>query len=40
MLGADRFKNGKFELASQLFETMMTSPTFDEFLTLKAYEYV
>ena len=40
MLGAERFQNGKFELASQLFERMMTSPTFDEFLTLKAYEYV
>ena len=40
MLGAERFQNGKFELASQLFEQMMTSPTFDEFLTLKAYEYV
>ncbi len=40
MLGADRFQNGKFELASQLFEQMMTSPNFDEFLTLKAYEYV
>src|SRR6266704_2539516 len=40
MLGAGRFANGKFDLASQLFEQMMTSPTFDEFLTLKAYEYV
>jgi malate synthase len=40
MLGADRFQNGKFELASQLFEKMMTSPNFDEFLTLAAYEYV
>jgi malate synthase len=40
MLGADRFQKGKFELAGQLFETMMTSPNFDEFLTLAAYEYV
>jgi len=40
MLGADRFQKGKFELASQLFETMMTSANFDEFLTLSAYEYV
>ena len=40
MLGADRFQNGKFELAAQLFETMMTSANFDEFLTLAAYEYV
>src|SRR6266481_416987 len=40
MLGADRFQKGKFELAAQLFETMMTSANFDEFLTLAAYEYV
>ena len=40
MLGADRFQKGKFDLASKLFETMMTSPNFDEFLTLSAYEYV
>jgi malate synthase len=40
MLGADRFQNGKFDLAAQLFEKMMTSPNFDEFLTLAAYEYV
>jgi Malate synthase len=40
MLGADRFQKGKFELASQLFEQMMTSANFDEFLTLAAYQYV
>jgi malate synthase len=40
MLGDARFQSGKFELAAQLFETMMTSPNFDEFLTLSAYEYV
>ncbi len=40
MLGADRFQKGKFELASQLFEEMMTSANFDEFLTLAAYQYV
>jgi malate synthase len=40
MLGADRFQSSKFELAAQLFEPMMTSPNFDEFLTLAAYQYV
>ena len=40
MLGEDRFRNGKFELAAQLYQQMMTSPQFDEFLTLKAYRYV
>jgi malate synthase len=40
MLGAARFDSGKFALAAQLYEKMMTTPQFDEFLTLKAYEYV
>ena len=40
MLGAERFDSGKFALAAQLYEKMMTTPQFDEFLTLKAYEYV
>ena len=40
MLGAERFDSGKFDLAAQLYEKMMTTPQFDEFLTLKAYEYV
>ncbi len=40
MLGASRFDAGKFDLAAQLYEKMMTTPQFDEFLTLKAYEYV
>jgi malate synthase len=40
MLGAARFDSGKFGLAAQLYEKMMTTPQFDEFLTLKAYEYV
>ena len=40
MLGAERFDKGKFALAAELFGGMMTNPTFDEFLTLKAYQYV
>jgi malate synthase len=40
MLGESRFTSGKFDLAAQLYEQMMTSPQFDEFLTLKAYQYV
>ena len=39
-LGEERFNAGKFALASELYEQMMTAPQFDEFLTLKAYEYV
>jgi malate synthase len=40
MLGAPRFEAGKFALAAELYGKMMTTPQFDEFLTLKAYEYV
>lgn len=40
MLGESRFNSGKFDLAAQLYEQMMTTPQFDEFLTLKAYQYV
>jgi malate synthase len=40
MLGEQRFHGGKFDLAAKLYEDMMTTPNFDEFLTLKAYQYV
>ena len=39
-IGEDRFKNGNFTLASQLFKSMITSEKFDEFLTLPAYQYI
>ena len=39
-IGKDRFEDGKFTLASQLFESMIISKEFDEFLTLPAYKYI
>jgi malate synthase len=36
----EKFNGGKFELAAKLYEDMMVAPHFDEFLTLKAYQYV
>ena len=39
-IGANRFKNGKFTLASQLFKSMITSEKFDDFLTLPAYQHI
>jgi malate synthase len=39
-IGAARFDAGKFELAASLFERMMTTQEFPEFLTLKAYEHL
>jgi malate synthase len=39
-LGPARFDSGKFALASELFERMMTGTEFPEFLTTLAYEYI
>ena len=40
LIGPARFDAGKFELASGLFERMMTSEDFPDFLTLAAYDYL
>tara|TARA_Y100001970_G_scaffold182100_1_gene221609 strand:- start:39 stop:1631 length:1593 start_codon:yes stop_codon:yes gene_type:complete len=39
-IGADRFNNGKFDLAINLFTTMIKKDEFDEFLTLPAYNFI
>jgi len=39
-LGADRFDAGKFDLASTLFDRMMTGTDFPDFLTTVAYDYL
>jgi malate synthase len=36
--GAERFTNGHFPQATQLFDELVANETLDEFLTLKAYE--
>jgi malate synthase len=38
--GAKRYDTGKFELASNLFEEMMLSPDYTEFMTIVAYEHL
>lgn len=40
LVGEDRFKNGKFNLAIQLFDELVLSKEFKEFLTLTAYQYL
>jgi len=40
LIGPKRFDSGKFDLASKLFEDMMTRKDFSEFLTLVAYDYI
>jgi malate synthase len=39
-LGPDQFEKRRFHEAAQIFERMMTSPEFPEFLTLAAYGYI
>lgn len=39
-LGAERFDAGNFDRASKIFEDMMTSPDYAEFMTLVAYDYI
>jgi malate synthase len=39
-VGDEYFNNGKFELAMQLFDTMIREDEFEDFLTLPAYQYV
>jgi len=39
-IGQERFDNGQFKLAADLFDRMIRSDTFTEFLTLPAYRYL
>ena len=39
-IGTERFNNGKFDLALDLFREMIYKKEFDEFLTLPAYQHI
>ena len=39
-VGDARYASGKFDVASQIFENMMTSEEFPEFMPLVAYDYL
>ncbi|MEX1367068.1 MAG: malate synthase A, partial [Nannocystaceae bacterium] len=39
-IGAERFAAGRFPLARELFESLCTASTFQDFLTLPAYEHI
>lgn len=39
-VGEGRFKNGKFNLAKELFNELIFCENFEEFLTLKAYPFI
>jgi hypothetical protein len=40
MIGRKRFSSGKFELASKLFDQLITDVNLQEFLTSVAYEHI
>ncbi|MBQ0148183.1 MAG: malate synthase A [Flavobacteriaceae bacterium] len=40
LIGEDRFRNGRFNLAIQLFDELVLNKEFKEFLTLSAYKYI
>ena len=40
MIGNEKFEQGKFDLALELFNSLVISKHFEEFLTLKAYKYI
>jgi len=40
MVGQEQYTQGKYQQAAQLFEEIITNPTFTEFLTLPAYEHL
>ncbi|MEO1653862.1 MAG: malate synthase A [Bacteroidota bacterium] len=40
MLGEERFQNGKFEAAKEIFDKLIREKDFAEFLTLDAYRYL
>ena len=40
MLNENVFKNGKYGLAARIFEELITTDTFDDFLTLGAYKEI
>ena len=39
-VGSDRFRTGKYDLATDLITEMITTEEFDEFLTIPAYEHI
>tara|TARA_B110000263_G_C14806432_1_gene284357 strand:- start:235 stop:501 length:267 start_codon:yes stop_codon:yes gene_type:complete len=39
-IGKERFDNGKFNLAMDLFRDMILKKEFDDFLTLPAYQHI
>ena len=39
-VGEERYNNGKFKLAAEIFDDLVMNDHFEEFLTLSAYKYL
>ena len=39
-VGEERYKDGKFALATEIFDDLVLNDDFEEFLTLKAYNFI
>ena len=39
-VGENRFEKGKFDLATKLFNELVSDENFEDFLTLKAYPFI
>ena len=39
-VGAEAWARGRFELAASIFESLVTSPELEDFLTLAAYDHI
>ncbi|MBW8359541.1 MAG: malate synthase A [Weeksellaceae bacterium] len=39
-VGEERYENGKFKLAAEIFDELVLNDHFEEFLTLKAYSFI
>jgi len=40
LVGDEKYENGKYELSAEIFDELVTSDNFEEFLTLPAYKYL
>ena len=40
LVGEEKYNSGKYELAAKIFDELVTSESFTEFLTLPAYEHL
>lgn len=40
LMGEDRYESGKFGLAAEIFDKLVSNDTFEDFLTIPSYQYI